>query len=84
MMENKDHEKFISYFKDISSLTVIDIPNQVNAISGKNLKEKFKNFSNLSFSENIEQALKDLRLNQNDIVIITGSIYLTGEVLNLN
>ncbi len=84
MMNNKDHEKFISYFKDISSLTVIDIPNQVNAISGKKLKEKFKNFSNLSFSENIEQALKDLRLNQNDIVIITGSIYLTGEVLNLN
>ena len=84
MMNNKDHEKFISYFKDISSLTVIDIPNQVNAISGKKLKEKFKNFANLSFSENIEQALKDLQLNQNDIVIITGSIYLTGEVLNLN
>ena len=63
---------------------MIDIPNQVNAISGKKLKEKFKNFTNLSFSENIEQALKDLRLNQNDIVIITGSIYLTGEVLNLN
>ena len=50
----------------------------------KKLKEKFKNFSNLSFSQNIEQALKDLRLNKNDIVIITGSIYLTGEVLNLN
>ena len=63
---------------------MIDIPNQVNAISGKKLKEKFKNFSNLSFSQNIEQALKDLRLNKNDIVIITGSIYLTGEVLNLN
>ena len=84
MMENKDHEKFISYFKDISSLTVIDIPNQLNAISGKNLKEKFKNFSNLSFSENIEQALKALQLNQTDIIIITGSIYLTGEVFKKN
>ena len=84
MMENKDHEKFISYFKDISSLTVIDIPNQVNAISGRKLKEKFKNFSNLSFSENIEQALKALQLNQTDIIIITGSIYLTGEVLKKN
>ena len=84
MMQNKDHEKFISYFKDISSLTVIDIPNQVNAISGRKLKEKFKNFSKLSFSESIEQALKALQLNQNDVVIITGSIYLSGEVLNLN
>ncbi len=84
MMENKDHEKFISYFKDISSLTVIDIPNQVNGISGRKLKEKFKCFSNLSFSENIEQALKALQLNQNDVVIITGSIYLMGEVLRKN
>ena len=40
MMENKDHEKFLSYFKDISSLTVVDIPNQINAISGIKLKEK--------------------------------------------
>ena len=39
MMENKDHKKFINYFKNISSLTVIDIPNQTNAISGEKLKE---------------------------------------------
>ena len=35
MMANKDHEKYISYFKDISSLTTVDIPNQPNSISGK-------------------------------------------------
>ena len=84
MMENKDHEGFISFFKDISSLTVIDLPNQKNAISGKKLKEKFKNFSNLNYRESIEQALKSLKLKRNDIVVITGSIYLAGEVLNLN
>ena len=37
----------LSYFKDISSLTTIDIPNQPNAISGKELKEKFKNIQNV-------------------------------------
>ena len=84
MMENKDHEGFISFFKDISSLTVIDLPNQKNAISGKKLKEKFKNFSNLNYREGIEQALKSLKLKRNDIVVITGSIYLAGEILNLN
>ena len=42
MMANKDHEKYISYFKDISSLTTIDIPGQPNSISGKDLKEKFR------------------------------------------
>ncbi len=84
MMENKDHEKFINYFKNISSLTVIDIPNQANAISGKKLKEKFKKFKNLNYVKNIEQALKSLQLEKNDIILITGSIYLAGEVLNLN
>ena len=84
MMENKDHEKFLSYFKDISSLTVVDIPNQINAISGIKLKEKLKNISNLNYKESIEQAIKSLRLERNDIVLITGSIYLAGEVLRIN
>ena len=84
MMSNKDHEKYISYFKDISSLTTVDIPNQPNAISGKKLKEKFRNILNVKYEENIEKAIKTLSLEKNDILIITGSLYLAGEILNLN
>ena len=84
MMSNKDHEKYISYFKDISSLTTVDIPNQQNAISGKKLKEKFGNVSNVKYEENIEKAIKSLTLKENDMLIITGSLYLAGEILNLN
>ena len=84
MMENKDHKKFINYFKNISSLTVIDIPNQTNAISGGELKEKFKKFKNLNYAKSIELALKALQLEKNDIILITGSIYLAGEMFNLN
>ena len=84
MMANKDHEKFISYFKGISSLTTIDIPGQPNSISGKELKEKFKNIRNAQYKENIEQAIKSIPLKKNDLVIITGSLYLAGEMLNLN
>ena len=41
MMLNKDHNKYLSYFKGkISSLTTIDIPNQKNAIKRKELKNK--------------------------------------------
>ena len=40
-----------SYFKDISSLTTIDIPNQPNAISGKDLKEKFKSIPNVQYKK---------------------------------
>ena len=84
MMKNKDHEKYISFFKDISSLTTVDIPNQPNAISGKELKEKFKNMPNLKFKESIQEAIKSVPLKENDLIIITGSLYLSGEFLNLN
>ena len=84
MMSNKDHEKYISYFKNISSLTTVDIPNQQNAISGKKLKEKFRNVFNVKYEENIEKAIKSLKIEENDILIITGSLYLAGEILNSN
>ena len=42
MMANKDHEKYISHFKDFSSITTVDIPNQPNAISGQELKKIWK------------------------------------------
>ena len=84
MMVNKDHEKYISYFKDISSITTVDIPNQPNSISGKKLKDKFKNFSNVSYKESIEKAIKSKKLKHGDLLLITGSLYLCGEVLNLN
>ena len=83
MMANKEHEKYISYFKDISSITTIDIPNQ-NSISGKELKNKFKNHPNVQYKPSIEEAIKSISLKENDILLITGSLYLAGQVLNLN
>ena len=84
MMANKEHEKYISYFKNISSITTVDIPNQPNSISGKKLKDKFKNFSNVDYKESIEGAIKSKKLKHGDLLLITGSLYLCGEFLNLN
>ena len=84
MMANKEHKKYISYFKNISSITTVDIPNQPNAISGKKLKEKFKDIPNVKFNKNIEQAIKSIQMNDGDLLLITGSLYLCAEVLNLN
>ncbi len=84
MMDNKDHKEYMSYFKDISSLTIIDIPNQPNAIKGKLLKEKLNKFPNINYKESIQAAVKSISINDNDIILITGSLYLAGEVLNLN
>jgi dihydrofolate synthase / folylpolyglutamate synthase len=84
MMANKLHEKYISYFKDIASLTTIDIPNQPNSISGKDLKEKFKSITNVQYQPDINQAIKSIDIKEGDLLLITGSLYLAGEVLNLN
>ncbi|MDA9598542.1 bifunctional folylpolyglutamate synthase/dihydrofolate synthase [Candidatus Pelagibacter sp.] len=84
MMANKNHKEFVSYFKDISSLTTINIPNQPNSIKGNELKDKLKNFKNISYKESIIDAINSIQLKENDILLITGSLYLAGEVLNLN
>ena len=50
----------------------------------KKLREKFKNMPNVSYKESIEDAIKSINLNQGDLLLITGSLYLCSEVLNLN
>ena len=84
MMANKDHEKYISYLKNISSITTVDIPNQENSISGESLKEKFKNYPNVKYQKSIENAIKSISLDKGDLLLITGSLYLCSEVLNQN
>ena len=84
MMANKDHEEYISYFKNISSLTTIDIPNQPNSIKGKDLKSKLNKLPYLNYEKSVEDALKKISTDNDDIILITGSLYLAGEVLNLN
>ena len=34
--------------------------------------------------ESIEAAIKSIPIKENDIILITGSLYLAGEVLSLN
>ena len=84
MMANKDHNEYMSFFKDIATLTTIDIPNQPNSIKGRELKDKLNSFSNINYKESIEEAIKSIPVKENDIILITGSLYLAGEVLNLN
>jgi len=84
MMANKDHKKYISYFKDISSITTIDLKTQTNSINGKDLKEKFKSMPNVQYQPNIEQAIKSIDLKEGDLILITGSLYGAAEVLSLN
>jgi dihydrofolate synthase/folylpolyglutamate synthase len=85
MMNNKDHIEYMDHFNNkISSLTTIDIPNQPNAISGEDLMKKLKNSNNIQYKKTIVDAIRSIDLKDNDIIVITGSLYLAGEVLNQN
>ena len=85
MMTNKNHKEYISYFnKNIKSITTIDIPNTPGALDGKKLKEKFNAIPNVQYKKSIEESIKSLSLNKNDVVIITGSLYLASEVFKIN
>ncbi len=85
MMKNKKHTEYVNYFiGNISSITTIDIPNQTNTIKGIDLKEKLKGFNKISNQPSIQEAIKSIDIKENDIIIITGSLYLAGEVLNQN
>ena len=85
MMKNKKHTEYVNYFiGNISSITTIDIPNQTNTIKGIDLKEKLKGFNKISNQPSIQEAIKSIDVKENDIIIITGSLYLAGEVLNQN
>mgnify|MGYP003325110062 FL=1 len=84
MMANKDHNKYMSYFKNVSTLTTIDIPNQPNSITGIDLKDKLNFFKNVNYKQSVKKAIRSIPAKENDIILITGSLYLAGEVLNLN
>ena len=77
MMSNKDHQEYLNFFKNkINSITTVDIPNQPNSIKGQDLKNKINGFDRIKYKSSIEEALKSLKLNQDDIILITGSLYL--------
>ena len=85
MMSNKNHQEFLDNFiNKVSSITTIDIPNQQSAIKGEVLKNKLKGFKNIKYKKSLIEALKSLDLKEDEIVLVTGSLYLVGEVLNLN
>ena len=85
-MKDKDHQKYVSAFKGkIKSLTLIDIPNQDGAISKEKFKLKIQNhISDIKISEDIKESIMLNSSSSNQVILIAGSLYLAGEVLNLN
>jgi dihydrofolate synthase / folylpolyglutamate synthase len=86
MMKNKIHDEFISNFKKINEIFAIDIPNNKNCIKKEVLQKIIEKVGiKSSTSNSIEDAVKYIANKDKDsIIFIVGSIFLVGEVLNLN
>jgi folylpolyglutamate synthase/dihydropteroate synthase len=69
----------------VKSVTLIDIPNQESSISKEEFNNKIKDLNlNLNLSSSIKESIQTLSKNENTITLCVGSLYLVGEILNLN
>ncbi len=86
MMKDKEHYEFMKHFKGIvKSITLIDIPNQAGSISKEEFKDKLNALKmEINLSQSIEEAVKLNSKYQETICLFAGSLYMVGEVLNLN
>ena len=86
MMKDKDHRGFIKCFQNIvRSITLIDIPNQKGSITKEELKNKFnRGEEKIYLSNGIKESIQSISKFKNSTCLVVGSLYLVGEVLNLN
>ena len=86
MMKDKEHYEFMKHFKDVvKSITLINIPNQEGSISKEEFKDKLNNLKiDINLSSSIKEAVKLNSKYEDSICLFAGSLYMVGEVLNLN
>ena len=75
-----------SKFDKIDALTVITIPNEESAIDSNELYAGVKKYyENVNRADSIQEALANLNNNYQDArILICGSLYLAGKVLEMN
>ena len=84
MMNDKPHKEFVNQFENsVNTITLIDIPNQEGSISKEAFKKKLSN-QNIHTAKSIKESLMLNSKDENCIFLCAGSLYLAGEILNLN
>ena len=86
MINTKDPISYLSKFDKIDALTVITIPNEESAIDSNELYAGLKKYyKNINRADSIQEALANLNNNYEDArILICGSLYLAGKVLEMN
>ena len=84
MMNDKPHKEFVNQFENsVNTITLIDIPNQEGSISKEEFKKKLS-IQNIHTAKSIKESLMLNNKDENCIFLCAGSLYLAGEILNLN
>ena len=86
MINTKDPISYLSKFDKIDALTVITIPIEESAIDSNKLYAGLKKYyENVNRADSIQEALANLNNNYQDArILICGSLYLAGKVLEMN
>ena len=86
MINTKDPAAYIRQFSNCFSITTITIPSEDNAIPADELKNKLKDqCTEIAVSSSISEAVKSINeANDNTRILICGSLYLAGKVLEVN
>ena len=86
MINTKDPLRYISEYDNLELLTTITIPDEENSYSADELKNIFSNnIKNTKQSNSIEEAVKSTAEAFPDArILICGSLYLAGKVLELS
>jgi folylpolyglutamate synthase/dihydropteroate synthase len=82
MLNNKKANLFLSKIKKrVSKVLAIEIPDEKNSFKTKQINEICDYYSiKCEQVNNINDALKYFRSNQEKIYLITGSLYLIGKI----
>ena len=86
MINTKDPLRYVSEYDNFELLTTITIPDEENSYSADDLKNIFlNNIKNTKQSNSIEEAVKSTAKAFPDArILICGSLYLAGKVLELS
>ena len=85
MQKNKLPDQFIkTFYKVFTRLITVTIPNEPNALEADKLKKIGKKYILTNTASNIQAALKQISSKEKKTIVIFGSLYLVGEVLNKN
>ena len=86
MINTKDPLSYLNKFDKIHALTVITIPNEESAITSSELYCMLSQyFKNINTANSIQEALENINSKHEDArILICGSLYLVGKVLEIN